>query len=172
MEMTNMKTNDVILSETQTESWDIEREIVICRVISAPRALVFEAWTQERHLIRWFGPNGFVNKSYDFDFRVGGHWRFDMHAPDGTVYPNSIEFTAIQPVQRLEFAHGSKPNDPGMFRVIVTFDEQSDGKTVVTLRQQHPSREQRATSIGFGAVELGLQTLDKLGAVAAELAKL
>jgi uncharacterized protein YndB with AHSA1/START domain len=46
--------------------------------------------------------------------------------------------------------------------VTITFDEQSDGKTVVTLRQLHPTKQQRDATIGFGAVELGFQTLDKL----------
>ena len=54
-------------------------------------------------------------------------------------------------------------DDPGKFRVTVTFDEQADKKTVVTLRQLHPTAEQRKAGIGFGAVELGYQTLDKLG---------
>lgn len=59
--------------------------------------------------------------------------------------------------------HGSAdPNDPDRFRVTVTFDEQSDGKTILTLRQLHPSRERRQIVIGFGAVEYGLQTLEKL----------
>jgi uncharacterized protein YndB with AHSA1/START domain len=47
---------------------------------------------------------------------------------------------------------------------VVTFDEQADGKTVLTLRQLHPGRERRRAVIGFGAVEYGLQTLDRLGA--------
>jgi hypothetical protein len=46
--------------------------------------------------------------------------------------------------------------------VTITFDEQSDGKTVLTLRQLHPTVEQRGAAIGFGAVELGLQTMQKL----------
>jgi hypothetical protein len=44
----------------------------------------------------------------------------------------------------------------------VTFDEQSDGKCVLTMRQLHPTKEQRDAGIGFGAVELGYQTLGKL----------
>ena len=52
--------------------------------------------------------------------------------------------------------------DPCRFRTTITFDEQSDGKTVVNLRQLHPTVEQRKTTIGFGAVEFGYQTLDKL----------
>ena len=46
----------------------------------------------------------------------------------------------------------------------LTFDAQSDGKTVLTLRQLHPNQARRAAVIGFGAVELGYQTLDKLAA--------
>ncbi len=59
--------------------------------------------------------------------------------------------------------HGADvDDDPARFRVTLTFDEQADGKTVSTLRQLHPTAEQRQAGIGFGAVELGLQTLQKL----------
>ena len=59
--------------------------------------------------------------------------------------------------------HGSYiDNDPSKFQVTLTFDQQSDGKTVMTLRQLHPTVEQRNAVVGFGAVELGLQTLQKL----------
>jgi uncharacterized protein YndB with AHSA1/START domain len=46
--------------------------------------------------------------------------------------------------------------------VTLTLDEQADGKTVLTLRQLHPTVEQRDAKLGFGAVELGLQTMQKL----------
>lgn len=60
--------------------------------------------------------------------------------------------------------HGTPdPDDPDRFHVVVAFDAQSGGKTVLTLRQLHPSRERRGVVIGFGAVEYGLQTLDSLG---------
>jgi uncharacterized protein YndB with AHSA1/START domain len=63
----------------------------------------------------------------------------------------------------IEIDHGAdRDDDAGMFRVTVTFDQQSDGKTVITMRQLHPTKEQRDATIGFGAVEFGYQTLDKL----------
>jgi uncharacterized protein YndB with AHSA1/START domain len=72
-------------------------------------------------------------------------------------------FRKIEAPRLLEFDHGlDKDDDPAKFRVTVTFDEQSDGKTVVTLRQLHPTQAQRDAGIGFGAVEFGYQTLDKL----------
>jgi uncharacterized protein YndB with AHSA1/START domain len=145
--------------------WALEREIVLSRVFDAPRELVFEAWTDPEGLAQWFGPKGFVTKTHEIDVRVGGLWRFEMRAPNGTLYPNRIEYLEIKKPERLVMDHGSDMDeDPNRFRVTITFDSQSDGKTVVTMRQLHPSKAQRDTGIGFGAVELGYQTLDKLAA--------
>src|SRR5215467_3727856 len=56
------------------QSATADREIVISRVISAPRELVFEAFTEVRHLSRWWGPEGFTPTTRAFEFRVGGEW--------------------------------------------------------------------------------------------------
>jgi len=79
------------------------------------------------------------------------------------MYTNRFDYLEIVPGQRLVMDHGSDvDDDPARFRVTITLDEQADGKTVLTLRQLHPTVEQRAAVIGFGAVELGLQTMQKL----------
>jgi uncharacterized protein YndB with AHSA1/START domain len=136
-------------------SWPLDREIVIARVVDAPRALVFEAWTDPAQLTAWFGPEGFAIRTRQ--------WRFDMIAPDGTIYGNRMTFLRVEAPALIEVVHGSdKDNDPMAFRMLVTFDEQANGKTVVTLRQMHPSKTRRDDAIGFGAVEYGAQTLDKL----------
>jgi len=99
----------------------------------------------------------------DWDVTESGLWRFDMVASDGTRYTNRMLFLRMEVDALIEVEHGSdQDDDPGRFRMLVTFDEQSDGKTVLTLRQMHPSREQRKGAIGFGAVEYGGQTMDKL----------
>jgi uncharacterized protein YndB with AHSA1/START domain len=145
--------------------WALEREIVLSRVFDAPRERVFEAWTDPEGLAQWFGPKGFVTTTHEVDVRVGGRWRFEMRAPNGTRYPNRIEYLEIKKPERLVMDHGSDvDDDPHRFRVTITFDAQSDGKTVVTMRQLHPTKAQRDAGIGFGAVELGYQTLDKLAA--------
>src|SRR4028119_1701388 len=74
-----------------------DRGIVISRVIDAPRELVFEAFTEVRHLSRWWGPDGFTTTTRAFEFRVGGEWDFVMHGPDGTDYQEWISWTEIQP---------------------------------------------------------------------------
>lgn len=148
----------------------LEREIVLTRVIPAEKKLVFEAFSTQAALDEWFGPGGFTTTTSEFEFRVGGRWRFEFKAPDGKLYGNRIEYVEISPYDRIAFHHGAdKDNDPGRFFVTITFDEQQNKKTVVTLRQLHPSKEQRAGGMGFGAVELGLQTLDKLAAFVAKL---
>jgi len=143
--------------------WALDREIVLSRVVAAPRNLVFKAWTDPQHLPHWFGPAGFKVETQEIDIRAGGRWRFVFVAPDGTRYDNRMVFLKVEAPRLLEIDHGTdKDDDPGRFRVIVTFDEQSNGKTVVTLRQLHPTRAQRDAKISFGAVEFGHQTLDKL----------
>ncbi len=150
-------------NELSLSTWALDREIVLARVINASRELVFSAWADPRHVPQWFGPAGFRIETTSIDIRVGGEWRFEMIAPDGTRYTNRVQFLRIEKPRLIEFNHGTdKDNDPGVFRTTLTFDEQSDGKTVITLRQLHPTKAQRDAGIGFGAVEYGYQTLDKL----------
>ena len=150
-------------SSSPLDSWELDREIVLSRVIAAPRELVFKVWTDPQHLPMWFGPEGFKVETHEIDIRVGGRWRFVFVGPDGTRYDNRMVFLRIEPPNLLEMDHGTDTDDdPNRFRVIVTFDEQSNGKTVVTLRQLHPTKARRVWAIGFGAVEFGYQTLDKL----------
>ncbi len=77
------------------QSATADREIVISRVISAPREVVFEAFSEVRHLSRWWGPEGFTTTTEAFEFRVGGEWDFVMHGPDGTDYQEWISWTEI-----------------------------------------------------------------------------
>lgn len=141
----------------------LEREIVLTRVLPAGKKLVFEAFSNQAALDEWFGPAGFTTTTSEFDFKVGGRWRFEFKGPDGTLYGNRIEYVEISPFDRIAFHHGAdQDDDPNRFFVTITLDEQQNQKTVVTLRQIHPTKERRAAGIGFGAVEFGMQTLDKL----------
>jgi uncharacterized protein YndB with AHSA1/START domain len=136
-----------------------EREIVLTRLLDAPRELVYEAWTNPEHLPRWWGPRGFTATTQEIDVRVGGQWRFILSGPDGTDYPNVIEYRELVRPERIVYAHGA--DEPDMFDVTVTFTEE-DGKTRVTSRMVFPTKEERAATAAFGAVELGNQTLERL----------
>jgi uncharacterized protein YndB with AHSA1/START domain len=144
-------------------TWAVDREIVLVRVLDSPRDAVFAAWTDPEAFCQWFGPDGFTCTVREMDVRPGGRACFDMAAADGTVFTNRFDYLEVIPNERLVMDHGTDvDDDPARFRVTITLDEQADGKTVLTLRQLHPTVEQRDAKIGFGAVELGLQTLQKL----------
>lgn len=148
---------------TDPSTWSLDREIVLVRVLDASRDAVFAAWTDADAFCEWFGPDGFTCSVREMDVRPGGRARFDMISGDGTVFTNRFDYLEVVENQRLILDHGADADDdPARFRVTITLDEQGDGKTVLTLRQLHPTAEARATTIGFGAVELGLQTMDKL----------
>ena len=148
---------------TDPTTWSLDREIVLVRVLNAGRDAVFAAWTDADAFCQWFGPEGFTCIVREMDVRPGGRARFDMRSGDGTVFTNRFDYVEVVPNERLVLDHGSDvDDDPDRFRVTITLDEQTDGKTVLTLRQLHPTVEQRAATIGFGAVELGQQTMNKL----------
>lgn len=151
-------------AESAYASGELDREIVLSRVIDAPRDQVFRAWVEPQRMFQWFGPRGFrCEVRQDGEAKAGAVWRFAMIAPNGQRYDTRMVFLEVMPNERLVLDHGAdKDDDPNRFRMTITFDQQSDGKTVLTLRQLHPSKAQRDGTIGFGAVELGYQTLDKL----------
>src|ERR1700676_4600100 len=140
------------------QSATADREIVISRVISAPRELVFEAFTAVRHLSRWWGPAGFTTTTRAFEFRVGGVWDFVMHGPDGTDYQEGIT--------RL---HGASRGDPNAFESVLTFAP--DGAaTRIELRTVFPTKELRDQAVEkYHAIEGGQQTLSNLAAYVTEI---
>lgn len=151
------------IGQSPWSAWPLDREVVVTRLVDAPRARVFEAWTDPAQLPAWFGPEGFAIETSEIDVHPGGRWAFDMVAPDGTRYANRMTFLRFEAPALIEIDHGSgRDDDPSAFRMLLTFDEQANGKTVVTLRQMHPTKARRDEVIGFGGVEFGGQTLDKL----------
>ena len=147
---------------TSAQSPTADREIVISRVIDAPRELVFEAFTEVRHLSRWWGPEGFTTTTRAFEFRVGGEWDFVMHGPDGTDYQEWISWTEIVPPERIALMHGEFRGDPNAFESVLTFAP--DGAaTRIEMRTVFVSKQQRDEAVEkYHAIEGGQQTLSHL----------
>ena len=141
-----------------------DREIVISRVIDAPPELVFEAFTEVRHLSQWWGPDGFTTTTQSFEFRVGGQWDFVMHGPDGTDYQEWISWTEIDPPERIAMLHGESRDDPNAFESVLTFTP--DGAaTRVEMRTVFPNLALRDEAVEtYHAIEGGQQTLGHLAA--------
>lgn len=80
-------------------------EIVSTRRFAVSRSRLFEAFADPAQLTRWWGPKGFTNTFEKFDLRPGGEWRFTMHGPDGTEYPNVKTFIEVVSPERIVFQH-------------------------------------------------------------------
>src|ERR671922_2059242 len=157
--------------DAPAQSATADREIVISRVISAPRELVFEAFTEVRHLSRWWGPEGFTTTTRAFEFRVGGEWDFVMHGPDGTDYQEWITWTEIVPPERIALVHGESRDDPNAFESVLTFEPAGE-ETRVVMRAVFPAKELRDEAVErYHAIESGEQTLRNLAAYVAELTR-
>ena len=141
-----------------------DREIAISRLINAPRELVFEAFTEVRHLSQWWGPEGFTTTTQSFEFRVGGVWDFMMHGPDGTDYPEWITWAEIVTPERIALRHGESRDDPHTFESVLTFAPEETATRIV-MRTVFATKALRDEAVEkYHAIEGGQQTLSGLAA--------
>ncbi|TIQ00937.1 MAG: ATPase [Mesorhizobium sp.] len=138
-----------------------ERTMVLQRVIQAPRTAVWHSWMNPETLPQWWGPEGFSCRTKRIDLRAGGEWVFDMVGPDGTVYPNHHRYNEVRPEERIGYTLHWGENGPKHADAWASFEDQ-DGATKVTLGIVFSTAAEFQEAKGFGAVELGLQTLGKL----------
>jgi len=141
-----------------------DREIVVSRVFDAPREMVWDAWTDPKQVVRWWGPHGFSTTIHEMDVRPGGVWRHTMHGPDGTDYPNKSRFIEVVKPERIVYSNagGKKGEEGAQFEAIWTFEALGD-KTKLTIRMIFPTVEVREHVVKtYGAIEGGKQTLERL----------
>ncbi len=142
-----------------------ERTMILSRVIAAPREVVWGAWWNAESLPKWWGPDGFSCRTTRIDLREGGEWVFDMIGPDGTVFPNHHRYGRIRPGTALDYTLHWGENGPEHAKAWATLDTVPEG-TRVTLGMVFATAQEFQTARGFGAIELGLQTLGKLARAA------
>jgi uncharacterized protein YndB with AHSA1/START domain len=160
----NAKTKSSAQSSDQFSAQASEWDLVLTRVLDAPRELVWKVWTDPAHLAMWWGPRGFTNPRCEWNAQLKGSIRIDMRAPDGVIYPMSGVFEEIVEPERIVFI-GSALDENGnsMFdnRNIVTFVARGD-KTELTLQVRVLTATARAPqhlngmSMGWG------QSIDRL----------
>ncbi len=131
-----------------------EQELIITRIFDAPRDLVWKAWTDPEHVMRWWGPKNFTSPVSKIDLRVGGKYLNCMRGagPDGVVrdYWSTGVYREIVPQKKLvltdSFAdekgnvvsashYGMEGDWPLELLIMVTIDE-TGGKTTMTLRHE------------------------------------
>ena len=160
------------MSNDPRKTWALDREIVLCRVINAPRERVFAAWTDPNQIRQWFGPAGFKTETLECDIRPGGIWRFVMHGPDGRDYQNRITYDEIVPPERLVYHHdGATDVEPVQFTQTLTFESLGQNRTRLVWHGRFPSAEDRTRVIEKYGADKGLvQTMSRLVDYVATLA--
>ena len=122
-------------SEIKNDTSD--RELIITRLLNAPRELVWDVFTKPEHIKNWWGPNGFTNTIDKMDVKPGGEWEFVMHGPDGTDYKNKSIYKEIIRPERIVFEHVSGPK----FIATITFTAEGN-KTYLKWHMLFESAEQ------------------------------
>jgi len=139
-----------------------DREIVITRVIDAPRELIWDAWTDPKKVVQWWGPDGFTTTTKSMEVRKGGRWEYVMHGPDGVDYPDWQEYLEVVKPERLVYDLGT--GNKAEFRATITF-EKLGRKTKITMHALFPTAEARDHVVkNYKAIEGGQQTLGRLAA--------
>jgi uncharacterized protein YndB with AHSA1/START domain len=154
------------------------KNLVVTRVFDAPVELVWKAWTDPQHVMRWWGPNYFSSPSCEMDFREGGTTLVCMRAPKdfgGQDFYSTWHYQQIVPMQRIEYIQnlsdkdGRRIEDPASLGLRADFPQ--DVRTVITFKPLSGKTEMTITEYGFPEgqmfemAEMGLhQSLDKMAA--------
>ncbi len=146
-----------------------DRELVISRIIDAPRDRVYQAWT--RRLAEWWGPHGMTTRVLVMDLKPGGAFRTVMRAPDGTEYPTSGVFLEIVENERIVFTDGYEPGwlpaEDHFMTAMITLEPVAGGKTRYTARALHKSVADRERHEEMGFYQGWGECLDQLAALVA-----
>ena len=131
-----------------------DRELVIARIIDAPREKVFRAWTDPKLMMQWFAPLPSTTPAAEVDLRPGGTSMVVMRDPEGNDFPSSGVYLEIVEKERLVFtdayARAWEPSEKPFMTVVLTFEDES-GKTRYTARARHWTVEEteRHRQMGF-----------------------
>ena len=140
---------------------------------------MFKAWTNPKHMARWWGPKEFTNPVCEMDLRSGGAHRIVMRSPEGVGYPIKGVYREIVEPERLVMTldcsehpaewhdlvnpnrQKGESNPAGEMLMTVTFEEH-DGKTKLTIRTRFNSVAIRDAMLKMGMTEGWSQSLDRL----------
>jgi uncharacterized protein YndB with AHSA1/START domain len=147
-----------------------ERELVLTRIIDAPREKVYKAWTTPELLKQWFAPKPYTTPTVETDVRPGGASLFVMQAPDGTLMPNRGVYLEVVENERLVFTDAYtaawEPSEKPFMTGILTFEDVG-GKTRYTARVRHwtvadrETHEKMGFHVGWGICTDQLEALAK-----------
>jgi len=154
-------------SQQSTRIAEPERDLVVTCIIDAPRALVFQAWSDAKHLARWWGPAGWTNPVCEVDLRPGGVMKIVMRSPDGVEHPMRAVFQEVVPLERIVFITSVFEDEKGVAALevhnTVTFADQN-GKTNLIMHARVLKATPQVAGAVAGMQQGWTQSLDRLAA--------
>ena len=142
-----------------------ERTLVIERTFDAPRSLVYEVWTSDEHIDKWWGPSMMTTKTVERNFSVGGAWKNEMFMPDGKSMGKIVEnnYTEIVPNEKIVWDEPIACDDSNQVNVTLLFEE-----TKLTMLILHTTAEQKEMNEKGGMLMGFNMTLDSFAEFVAE----
>jgi uncharacterized protein YndB with AHSA1/START domain len=138
-----------------------DREVVLTRVVDAPRRLVFEAWTSPEHVPHWMlGPKGWTMPVCEIDLQPGGAWHFVWCRADGSEMEMRGVYREIAPPERLVSTESWGGDWPETLNTLVLTEE--GGQTTITLTILYPSKEARDAALRTGMKDGVAASFDRL----------
>jgi uncharacterized protein YndB with AHSA1/START domain len=149
-----------------------DNDLVLTRLIDAPREKLYRAWTEPELLKQWFAPAPYTTPMAELDVRPGGANLIVMRGPEGPDMPNHGVYLEVVPNERLVFTDAYvkawEPSAKPFMTVILTFEDE-DGKTRYTARVRHWTAEDRQTHENMGFHQGWGLCADQLTALVARL---
>ena len=160
------------MSNANQPSHAPDRELVLTRVINAPREKLFRAWTEPELLKQWFTPRPYTTPLIEADVRPGGASLIVMRGPDGKEFPNRGVYLEVVKNERLvltdAYVEAWEPSEKPFMTAIITFEEEGD-KTRYTARVRHWTVEDRQAHENMGFHQGWGVATDQLEALVATL---
>ncbi|HEV2294185.1 MAG TPA: SRPBCC family protein [Tepidisphaeraceae bacterium] len=154
------------MSEASTVN---DRELVLERVVAAPRERLFEGWTDPQLLAQWFAPAPLTTTIHEIDPRPGGAFRVTMRDPNGAEYPASGVYLEIVKNERIvttdAYERAWQPSAKPFMTAIITFEDSGPGRTKYTARALHWTSADREEHEKMGFHQGWSQCLDQLVAL-------
>ncbi len=158
---------------TETAPSVADRELVLARLIDAPREALYRCWTEPQLLKQWFAPAPFTTPAAELDVRPGGANFIVMQSPEGQEMPNRGVYLEVVPNQKIVFTDAYvsawEPSPNPFMTVILTFEDAGPGQTRYTVRVRHFTTEGRERHEKMGFHQGWGQCADQLAALAKTL---
>jgi uncharacterized protein YndB with AHSA1/START domain len=145
-----------------------DTELQLTREFDAPREVVFKAMTDPKLLARWWGPRRYETIVDTMEVRPGGSWRMRNRGADGGEHAFRGEFREVTPPERIVWTFEYEPMAGHISVETVTLTER-DGRTLLTVRHQFASKEDRDWMLQSGMESGARETYERLDELLAEL---